>query len=1140
MKKVLPLFFLIGLFSGNVNFSQAQISQGGTPRSFQKLVSNLDVPIEILPGVDIEKLREEDTERKKLGKEFDRRFGHNFYVGYNTENSGVWKSLPNGDRIWQLKIKSENALSINLTFSTYNLPEGADLFIIGKENKIGALTRFNNQADEKLGTGLILGNEVLVEYFEPLAQKGKGKLQIGRATHGYRNPFSILGWGGSDNCEMNVNCPQGAAWQLEKRAVARITDGGDICTGTLINNVLQDGKPYFLTANHCFSNNSSTWVFSFNWEAPACQTPTNPIPENQTISGCTLKSRNSPSDFCLFELSSKPPASFNAYYAGWNAVDAPASSTTIIHHPAGDIKKITFDFDPAVSSGYGVNSTNDNSHWRTMAYDLNTTTEGGSSGSALFDQNHRIVGQLHGGPASCTNISSDFYGKFSMSWASGTTPATRIKDWLDPLNSGLLVLDGIDPACNRLSVKLPWKKNLDTVVRQLPQLWKVKNPNADSTFRLVSGGYSNVSGKAFKMDAEGFSPSGRSDTLIISPISVSNYKKIKLRFNHAYRRKSSSASDILNLMVSRDCGSTYKPLVSLTGQALETVAPSISPVQFFPTDTVQWMKNEIQLDSTFNKAEQLVFAFGFVSGNSGTLWLDEIQVVGDTSKSKPLAIINSDKVTGCPGVQIQFADSSRNNPSSRVWRFQGGVPATSTSPNPLVTYNSTGNFKVSLLVTNEEGTDSSSIEGFVNVVTIGQTVTPFVQDFSAAGPFPPAGYLLVNPQANVTWTQNQNVNAPGSNGGSMMFDNYSNPNVSPQKDNFLLPRISTAGKSHLKLKLKYAYAAYSSFGGIAPDTFTIGFTKECGGNINKLWKKGGLELATAGTTGNRYVPQDADWQLIQMNLDSLLAYPELSFSFENQSGFGNQIFLDDIYIDTIDNCPNPPVLTVNTDTICVGKTLVLAMDSIQNATYSWTGPLGFGANTRVANRLISQNTMSGFYRGTVTKENCTSAPSSINILASSNPLTPTISQNGNQLTGPNNFVYYLWIVNGDTLDANTQTITAPVSGVYILWVFNAAGCSRSSNPRTVVITSANEEIRNGTFSAFPNPTTGMFEIKALGQNELKVKDIFNSLGVNVGDKVIIQKTGEKMQLNFSRLPSGIYHISLSSSKEIKTLRVVKQ
>jgi hypothetical protein len=161
-------------------------------------------------------------------------------------------------------------------------------------------------------------------------------------------------------------------------------------------------------------------------------------------------------------------------------------------------------------------------------------------------------------------------------------------------------------------------------------------------------------------------------------------------------------------------------------------------------------------------------------------------------------------------------------------------------------------------------------------------------------------------------------------------------------------------------------------------------------------------------------------------------------------------------------------------------------------------------------------------------------------LASSNPLTPTISQNGNQLTGPNNFVYYLWIVDGDTLDANTQTITAPVSGVYILWVFNAAGCSRSSNPRTVVITSANEEIRNGTFSAFPNPTTGIFEIKAKGQNELKVKDIFNSLGVNVGDKVIIQKTGEKMQLNFSRLPSGIYQISLSSSKEIKTLRVVKQ
>jgi hypothetical protein len=328
-------------------------------------------------------------------------------------------------------------LSINLTFNQYFLPQGADLFIVGKKNKIGALTNSNNQSDQKLGTGLIGGEELLLEYFEPAGVKGLGKLEVGKATHGYKNPFSIFEWGESDDCEMNVNCPDGAAWQTEKRAVGRIIDNGDNCTGTLLNNTLEDGKPYFLTANHCFNNNSSTWVFSFNWEAPTCITPTIPIPEDETIAGCVLRARNATSDFCLFELSSKPPASFNAYYVGWNAVDVAPQTTTIIHHPAGDIKKITFDFDPSVGANYSGNNPGFFTHWKTSGYELLTTTEGGSSGSALFDQDHRIVGQLHGGPAACGNTSPDYYGKFSLSWNLGTTPATRLKDWLDPTNSGL-------------------------------------------------------------------------------------------------------------------------------------------------------------------------------------------------------------------------------------------------------------------------------------------------------------------------------------------------------------------------------------------------------------------------------------------------------------------------------------------------------------------------------------------------------------------------------------------------------------------------------------------------------------------------------------------------------------------------------
>jgi PKD repeat protein len=71
-------------------------------------------------------------------------------------------------------------------------------------------------------------------------------------------------------------------------------------------------------------------------------------------------------------------------------------------------------------------------------------TEGGSSGSPIFNNSGRIVGDLTGGGSYCsTPTSPDLYGKFSYSWdQNGSTAAERLKDWLDPDNTGITTLDG--------------------------------------------------------------------------------------------------------------------------------------------------------------------------------------------------------------------------------------------------------------------------------------------------------------------------------------------------------------------------------------------------------------------------------------------------------------------------------------------------------------------------------------------------------------------------------------------------------------------------------------------------------------------------------------------------------------------------
>src|SRR5690606_11659733 len=118
--------------------------------------------------------------------------------------------------------------------------------------------------------------------------------------------------------------------------------------------------------------------------------------------------------------------------------------------PSGDIKKISFD-DNASTPVQAMSSTEANSSW-SVQWDRNTTTEGGSSGSPLFDQNHRIIGQLWGGSASCSNLTGkDFYGRFHNSWQpTGSNSTNQLKHWLDPLNSGATTVDGYDP--NAVSV----------------------------------------------------------------------------------------------------------------------------------------------------------------------------------------------------------------------------------------------------------------------------------------------------------------------------------------------------------------------------------------------------------------------------------------------------------------------------------------------------------------------------------------------------------------------------------------------------------------------------------------------------------------------------------------------------------------
>ena len=303
---------------------------------------------------------------------------------------------------------------------------------------------------------------MVLEYYQPKEVKEQPVIIIERVYYTY---IPAPNFNSSCDSEVNVNCSEGSNWQLEKNAVAlvycKFNHGSGWCSGSLVNTVYSSYTPLFLTADHCLelknannitierkdaegNNNLSDWVFYWGYEMASCSGYTQPS-YNRTTVGATILANNQDSDFALLQLEQDPInlSDYVPYYLGWDASGDTGVGGVCIHHPNGDVKKIsTYDCTPlsANSKLWGV-------QW------IQTTnghgiTEGGSSGSPLINNHRRVIGQLSKGNTNCSNLTAtDYYGKLSVSWTGNgsSDSCRRLKDWLDPTNSGFTFSVGKSP-----------------------------------------------------------------------------------------------------------------------------------------------------------------------------------------------------------------------------------------------------------------------------------------------------------------------------------------------------------------------------------------------------------------------------------------------------------------------------------------------------------------------------------------------------------------------------------------------------------------------------------------------------------------------------------------------------------------------
>lgn len=415
----------------------------------------------VLPPIDAAKALEEDLKAASGTKPGPLRYALAAKVAVDALSAaknapGEWLDLPDGTSLWRLDIDAANAIGVDLGFNRFSLPQGAKLWLASRDGAIvkGPWTDADNTRHGQFWTPIVDGGGVRLELLVPTAMKSHVALELGTVHQAYRDirtGMSPLAKAGT--CNIDSVCSEGNAIRDPIRAAARMTFSGFLCSGQLVNSTRGDRRRLFTTANHCISTPSeaASLVLYWRYESPTCR-PVGSAQNGQVIplagnsieqtGGATLLATHAPSDATLLELNTAIPVAANPFWNGWDRSGNVPSSTSVVHHPRGHEKRISFDLDAPQRSDNTAVAVPGDFHWRVVDWDLGTT-EQGSSGSGLMNPQRRVIGFLSGGAAACGNDLDDYFGRLDVAWTGGGASSNRFSNHLDPDGTGALTTDGV-------------------------------------------------------------------------------------------------------------------------------------------------------------------------------------------------------------------------------------------------------------------------------------------------------------------------------------------------------------------------------------------------------------------------------------------------------------------------------------------------------------------------------------------------------------------------------------------------------------------------------------------------------------------------------------------------------------------------
>ncbi|MDX2152062.1 MAG: serine protease [Bryobacteraceae bacterium] len=343
--------------------------------------------------------------------------------------AGAWREQGADGPLWELAIRSLGARALRIEFRNFDVGEGKVWVHDGAGGeRQGPYSGKGPFEDGSFWSGSVFGDRLVIEYQGPGPDQAV-RFEIARLSHQLAEPANagLIGTGddGAGTCHVDATCKP--EWAEAAKSVALILietpEGQASCSGALVSTSSKTRVPYFLTADHCISDDSLARTVEAYWayQSPTCggkppalrTVPRTPVGSRYLVSQPQIRA-----DFSLILLPSLPPG---VVFADWDPVDPlMRSELTGIHHPQGSYKRISVG---TLTSNYWEMDYDEvpPQHYHQVLWNTGIV-EPGSSGSPLFNASGKVVGVLsYGyqiGNYSWCDIKPSIaaYGRFSVAY----------------------------------------------------------------------------------------------------------------------------------------------------------------------------------------------------------------------------------------------------------------------------------------------------------------------------------------------------------------------------------------------------------------------------------------------------------------------------------------------------------------------------------------------------------------------------------------------------------------------------------------------------------------------------------------------------------------------------------------------------